>query len=308
MLKVSLGTLVCAAALLTSGRLVADEPPPAPTTDDASQDAKEYVLRYKFAPGELVRSEVVHRATVQTTIQGNSQTAETRSKSVKCWKIDSVADDGAITFIHSVESVDMWQKTQGRSEIRYNSETDKQPPPGYEATAESVGVPLTKVTMNDRGKVLKRTEQHAQPTSLKRIAIPLPSHPVAVGDSWTSPMDIDVTLKDGSTKKVKTREKFTLEKVSNEVATIALDTQILTPIHDPTIEAQLIQRVSSGKLRFDIATGRVLSQQLDLDRRVIGFSGASSSMHYLTRVTEKLLDAEPEVAKKESVRDEPAKK
>ncbi len=309
MAKLYFGTFVCLGALLLAAGLRADdEAPPAPATDDAQQDGKECELRYKFAPGELGRPQVVHRATVKTTIQGNTQTAETHSTSVKCWKIDDVADDGAITFTHSVESIDMWQQTQGRSETRYNSETDTQVPPGYEAAAESVGIPLTIVTMNDRGKVLERREQRSQPTSLKLIAIRLPDHPVAVGDSWTTPMDIDVVLKNGTTKKIKTREKFTLEKVSNDVATIALDTQILTPIHDPAIEAQLIQRLSNGTVRFDIAAGRVLSQQLDLDRRVLGFSGPSSSMHYLMRFTEKLLDAEPSVAKKESAAPEAAKK
>ena len=76
------------------------------------------------------------------------------------------------------------------------------------------------------------------------------------------------------------------------MATIAVDSQILTPIRDPAIEAQLIQRLSSGTVRFDIAAGRVLSQQLDLDRHVIGFNGAGSSMHYVTRFTEQLLTSE----------------
>jgi hypothetical protein len=63
----------------------------------------------------------------------------------------------------------------------------------------------------------------------------------------------------------------------------------LTPISDPAIEAQLIQRLPSGSVRFDIAAGRVIAQQMDLDKRVIGFSGPASSMHCLTRLTEELL-------------------
>ncbi len=240
----------------------------------------------------------MHRATVQTTIQGTSQTAETHSTSVKHWVIDDVADNGDITFTHSVESIDMWQKTQGRSEVRYNSQTDKETPPGYETAAASVGVPLTVITMNDRGKILDRVEKHSQPVSLLQLAVTLPETPVAIGESWSTPLDIDVVLKDGATKKIQTRQKYTLEKVSTEVATIKVDAQILTPIHDPTVEAQLIQRLSEGHLKFDIAAGRILSQQLDLDRHVINFSGPASSMHYLTRFTEKSLNGEETVATK----------
>lgn len=294
-----LRSILGAMLLLCCARVLAEDAESEQAAEAApTADGQTYELRYKFSPGETLRWEVVHRATVQTTIQGSSQTAETRSKSIKRWVIDDVAADGAITFTHSVESIDMWQKTQGRSEVRYNSETDKEVPPGYETAAQSVGLPLTMTKMNDRGKVLKRTEKHSQPTSLMQLAVELPDKPVAIGESWTTPLDIDVVQKDGATKKIKTRQKYTLEKVANDVATIKVDAQILTPISDPTIEAQLIQRLSEGHMRFDIAAGRIIDQQLDLNRHVINFSGPSSSMHYLTRFTEKTLAADAEVARK----------
>jgi len=296
MLKFSWPALFALCLFSPSGIILgAEEQTPDETPATASgSDGQTYDLAYKFSPGETLRTEVVHRATVQTTIQGTSQTAETRSTSIKSWKIKDVTPEGTVTFVHMVESVDMWQQTQGRKEVRYNSLTDTEVPPGYEEAAEAVGVPLTIVTMDNRGKILKRHENRPQPASMStQMTMPLADHPVAIGDSWSSPLDIDVILKDGSTKKVQTRQQFTLEKVADDLATIGVDTQILTPVHDPAIEAQLIQRMSNGSVRFDIEAGRVLSQQLDLDRRVIGFSGPASSMHYLTRFTEKLLgDAE----------------
>jgi hypothetical protein len=73
------------------------------------------------------------------------------------------------------------------------------------------------------------------------------------------------------------------------VATIELSTVILTPIHDPSIEVQLIQRDSSSTIRFDIEAGRLIGQQVDIDKRVVGFRGEASSMHYLGRVNEEAL-------------------
>jgi hypothetical protein len=265
---------------------------PAPRPSPARAKGEKYDLKYKFAAGETLRSEVVHRAKVQTTIQGTTQTAETESRSVKVWVVENVADDGTVTFEHRVENIDMWQRTTGRREVRYNSETDKEAPPGYEHMAEAVGVPLSTVTMDVRGTIVKRKENQELPTSVStQMTMPLAERPIAIGESWSSPLEIEVTQKDGSLKKIETRQKFTLEGVAEDVATIKVDSQILTPVHDPSIEAQLIQRLSQGTVRFDIAAGRVLSQQLDLDRHVIGFSGAASSMHYVTRFTEKLLPA-----------------
>jgi hypothetical protein len=258
-----------------------------------------YDLKYKFKIGETIRSEVVHRATVETSIQGSSQTAETRSKSVKSWKVTAISTDGTITFVNSVESIDLWQRMQGRQEVRYNSQTDKEIPPGYEAAARAVGVPLTVVTMDARGKILKREEKQTQPdTQAPQIAIPLPTEPAPIGHDWTAPQEIEVLLTGGLTKKIRTQQKFTLEKVSDGRATIHVETQVLTPVNDAQIEAQLIQRLSNGSIEFDLEAGRVLSQQLDLDRRVLGFSGPTSTMHYLTRYTEKLLPPTAETAAK----------
>ncbi len=280
-----------------------DDAPAAET--DPSDDTRQFDLRYKFSPGEIIRTEIVHRAAVQTTIDGTTQKAETQSKSIKTWRVGEVTPQ-AVTFMHMVESIDMWQRAQGRKEVRYNSRTDSEAPPGYEEVAKAVGVPLTVVTMDDRGKIIKRQEKRAQPTSMStQMTMPLPDHPIGIGDTWTSPLEVEVVLKDGGTKKIQTRQKFTLEKVVDGVATIDVDSQILTPVSDPAIEAQLIQRLSSGTVRFDIEAGRVLSQQLDLDRHVIGFSGAASSMHYVTRFTEELLPPVAETARRAAPRKAP---
>lgn len=267
-----------------------------------------YDLKYKFIPGEVLMTEVVHRASVRTSIQGTTQTAETQSKSVKMWKVEGVDESGAATFTYMVDNIEMWQKSSGRNEVRYDSKTDETVPPGYEEVARSVGVPLSVVTMDPRGTIVRRKETRANPVGVStQMTMPLADHPIAIGESWTSPVEIDVTLKDGTQKKVQTRQKFTLESVSDGLALIKVDSQVLTPVSDPSIEAQLVQRLSSGSVQFDIEAGRVVSQQLDLDKHVIGFNGPTSSMHYVTRSTEKLLaPGEAEPAAKEA-KAEPSK-
>ena len=48
-----------------------------------------------------------------------------------------------------------------------------------------------------------------------------------------------------------------------------------------------------GTVRFDIAKGRILSQEYEVDKRVLGFAGATSSMHYLMQMKEELADSPP---------------
>ena len=271
---------------------------PVHAADTSSEKAETYLLRYRFLPGETLRWKVVHRGNVRTTVSGTTQTAETVSKSVKQWRVRDVRPDGTTTFVHSVESIDMWQKLTGSPEVRYNSEKDKNPPAGFTNVAKSVGKPLTIVELDSRGKILlrQRTPANTSPPTEGQLVIPLPEEPVAVGHTWSMPYDVDVRLETGGIRKVKTLQKFTLKSVKHGVATILISTQILTPLHDPAIEAQLIQCGSRGTVRFDVDAGRILGQQSDLDKRVVGFRGKASSIHYLTRLTEDFLGAEAKTA------------
>ena len=263
-------------------------------------EGQKYTLRYKFHPGETIRWEVEHRSMVRATVSRDTQTTETLSASVSVWRVGKVQPDGTATFEHRVEWIDMRHKLSGRDEVHYDSRTDKKPPVGFEDAAKSVGVPLSVVKMDVRGKVLQRKDRKKNPQAAAAspesvasnenwITIPLPNEPVAVGHTWSLPQDIDVPLPNGAIKKIKAVQRFVLEDVKTGVATIRVSTDVLTPITDPAVESQLVQREAAGKVRFDIDAGRILGQQMDIDKHVVGFRGDASSIHYVNRFSERLL-------------------
>jgi hypothetical protein len=276
-----------------------EEKPATPQTEEPIEVDGKYLLRYKFEKGEIIRWEVEHKAEVRTTVAGTTQTAETTTVSVKAWKVARVEADGSTKFIHMVDRVDMRNKLTGRQEVRYNSLTDEKPPEGFEQMAKGVGVPLTLVLIDSKGTVLQREELISEPNSRTgQIVVPLPADRVAVGDVWNIPKEVAVTLKDKSVKQVKTRQRFNLQGVKNGIATLEVESQILSPIHDPQLEAQLIQYDFNGTIKFDLEAGRIVAQQCDLDKRVHGFQGDASTMHYVTRFVEKLLPANINTAKR----------
>ena len=265
-----------------------------------ADEGQKYTLRYKFHPGETIRWEVEHRSMVRATVSRDTQITETLSASVSIWRVGNVQPDGTATFEHRVEWVDMRQKLTGRGEMHFDSRTDKNPPPGFEDAARSVGVPLSVVKMDVRGKVLKRKDRKKNPQAAAAssesaaanqnwITIPLPDEPVAIGHTWSLPQDIEVPLPSGAVKKIKAVQQFVLEDVKTGVATIRVSTDILTPITDPAVESQLVEREASGRVRFDIDAGRILGEQMDIDKHVVGFRGDASSIHYINRFSQHLL-------------------
>jgi hypothetical protein len=202
-----------------------------------------------------------------------------------------VADTGRITFTYTIEDVKMWQQLSGRQEIRYDSTAGDEPPPEYKHVADSVGTPMATVTIDSSGRIVDRENARSQfNPGIGDLTIRLPDGPVRVGQQWATEGETVVRLPDSRVKRIKTRQVHRLAKVQTGVATIEVQTQILTPVNDPAVESQLVQRIKRGEVKFDIDAGRVLSQQMDIDETVVGFSGPDSIMKYLARLSEETTD------------------
>jgi hypothetical protein len=269
----------------------ADESKSADATTPVA-DATKYDLQYKLTTGTVLRYSIDHRASIRSTIDQTTQETHTKTESMKAWKVTDVLPSGEIEFMTVVEHVHMFSQLPDRAPSEYDSVKDKMPPPGYEDTARAIGVPLSVVRMTPRGKITSRNIKLIQPNADKdeQVVIRLPDEPVAVGATWDEPLDVTVNIDTGGTKSIQTRRHYELLSVANGIATIEVTYQILSPI-DAKIEYQLVQRLMKGTVRFDVDAGRVDSQLFEIDKRVLGFAGPTSSMQMVMRMEEKFADA-----------------
>jgi urease beta subunit len=270
-----------------------------PTTTVAHGGDTKYDLTYKFSTGDVIRYEVEHRMSIRNTIDKETQQATSETKSVKAWRILDVLPDGQIELMNMVEKVYMKNQLPDLDDQIYDSTKDKIPPPGFEDAAKAVGVPISTLWISPQGKIVDRKMQIHQPAADPDalVTIQLPEEPVAINATWDEPLRVTVQLKEGGTRAIQARRHYKLTDVNNDVATIEVSYQILSPI-TAYLEAQLIQRFMNGTVRFDIAAGRILSQEMEVDRRVLGYAGPTSSMHYVMQMKERLLEDFPEVAQK----------
>jgi hypothetical protein len=111
---------------------------------------------------------------------------------------------------------------------------------------------------------------------------------VAPGAEWTIPQEVVVEAPGAGRKAVRTRLRYRLEDVRDGVATIRVDTTVLTPVDDPRLEARLLERIWDGTIAFDVQAGRVTSRKTGIDRRVVGFGGPQSSVRYKSTLEERV--------------------
>lgn len=268
-----------------------------PCKPAAAAPVKEkYLLRYKFAMGEVLRYDVNHATKTRNNMEGHTQEVETQSESVKAWKVTDVLPNGEMEFIHVVEWVKMSNDSPDTKANVYDSREKAGVPRGFEQAARAVGVPLSVIRISADGKVTFREQKHPQPKVQEDmpITLGLPEGEIAVGEKWSHPYDVAVQRKSGANLQIQTRRVCQLREVKNGVALIDVEYQILTPV-DPYIRAQLVERLTDGTVRFDIAQGRIVQQEHNVDKRILGFAGKASSMHFVSRLQERLLADEEEV-------------
>jgi hypothetical protein len=293
--------LLCG-ALLSSFSPSAIGQNPDKQTPEKSADAKQekYLLQYKFTPGEIIRTRVLHNSSIRTTIKKDTETAASRAESVKSWKVHKVDDQGRASIEYQVDYVSMQSKIGEQAEVRYDSRIDTVVPINYKGIADTVGIPLSIITLSQRGMVLKRerliADQKEEQGSNAEVTVPLPEGPVAVGETWGDQFTIPVILTGGAVRKINARHHYALSAVDGGVARIKMETQILDPALPPEVKAQLLQKTSSGEVFFNIERGRVIRQNMVVDGKVIDFHGNGSMMTCRVEFSEELIEESEKTA------------
>lgn len=247
-------------------------------------------LRYRFEPGEKIVMDVAHRALTETVIGGTRQAVETATDSTKVWTVVAVDAAGRATIEHSVDDVTMSSRTSDKGETRWSSRDDGPVAPDYEPVRRSLGVPLARLVVDATGRVIERRDLKPTPPSNTGdlMVVPLPDEPATVGTEWTVPQEVVVEVPNGPRRAVKTRLRYRVASLRDGVATIDVDTTVLTPLDDPRLESRLLERIWDGEVEFDVARGRLMSRSTGVDRRVVGFSGPESSVRYKASLEERL--------------------
>ncbi len=259
----------------------------------ASNEKKEpdaFQLVYRFQNGDQLRWKVVQQLRVKTSMEEKTEVVDTISGSTKLWTVTEVDADGNATIEHSVEDVNMHRKQTDFPDSAYNSQTDTEPPIGYEQVSQSLNVPLLKLKIAPNGELLSRTPlvAYSLGTLDSKILIPLPKEKVKVGQTWKIPEEAMLPQPNGTVKKVKLQKIYTLESVKNGLAIITYKTERLSPVEEPKLEIQLFDKLSSGRVELDLETGHIYRQQTDVKGYVLGFEGEMSSIDHSARLVEEM--------------------
>ncbi|MFV0442728.1 MAG: hypothetical protein ACK5Q5_04055 [Planctomycetaceae bacterium] len=282
------------------------------TTDESKPQA--VTLKYKYTVGERVEYLVTDESTLEVDFGTGPVTMTYSTQTWKHLDTQAVTDGGRAVLLLTLDRVHMLADgPEGHAD--FDSNHPGVPPQEFAAIVASVGRPLMELTVDATGRVAGLQEPGHAATQTSTVStelverdnsgpVVLPNEPVQVGSRWSEQVQIPVQVDEGRLQqRVALKRNYTLTSIEQGIATIELDSMILTPIQDPTIAAQLIQRTPSGIILFDVEQGRVLSKRTFLNNQVIGHEGAASRLKVVRSYVEQLVNPPASDAEAASVSD-----
>lgn len=286
--------------------IVADDDAPA-DAKGGPKNSKKYELRYKFEANQFVHYEVKHKVMLHTVHAEASEVVRNESTYHRHYRVISVNKNGTAILELVVDRAQMMVQWDENDPIRWDSESEDLPPKKFRDVAKSIGVPQLRIQAESTGKLGKvvRLDTASQQSKDKAPAdgdpsqnflVVFPKEPIGVGETWkdaTFEVRVSITTTPGQparlTRPVKLLRKYKLESVEGDLVTISVRTSVLSPIKQPGVRVQLMQRTPSGTIVFDMKTGTIVSRELKIDKTEIGPFGGKSSMRAVSSLTETLI-------------------
>lgn len=292
----------------------------APADPETAVQPEKYTLKFKFRPNQIVHQEISHEFQLTTNKNQDSETVHNSSKSKRHYRVAAVDDktgvadlEMVIDWVHMVASFDKNDGTPTEP-IEFQSDDPKKHPKKFDHILASIGKRAL-LRFGPNGAPVKATSgAPGQPAAkaagatdgtLEAYLFPLPEQAVATGENWKEPFDVRVKDGEQNLVRIRLQRTFTLTAVKNGRAVIKHRTTIITPVNDPVIEAQFIERESTGTIEFDIEQGLIVSREWSVDKTIINPVGANSSMRAKSRYREKLLGAEATAQRPGSIQGNP---
>ena len=276
---------------------------------EAPKPAQGVRLEYRFQAGETVSYHIENNLKFVASKPPVQDTQDTRTVTEQQYKVIDVASDGTVTLRLSIEAARMEYRFDNAPPKVFDSRAAGLPDPAFQPIKEAIGRELAELKLRPDGSIesvrplLRQEELDAIPGKLglegdgpSNLFVVFPHRPMKIGESWSDSYSTRGSLGGKLTQEVKILRQYRLESIDGDTATIRVKTAPLTVLSDPSLLVQIIQRTTTGTIRFNIKTGRAIDRTAEFNNVEIGWAGPDSSYRAVSTRTETLVAQPPAVS------------
>ncbi|MEO2025477.1 MAG: DUF6263 family protein [Fuerstiella sp.] len=280
LLRLSVFFCVCAMLSTTSAQGTAP-----------ADGAEEYLLRFIFTEGEILRYRTEQRVTHKAVAPAGVKVDLSTVKQTRMFRVGEVSDQGQAQVSMQFERVRMELKSDDQpTEVFDTSMKDSEVPVKFRTAARNLKKPApTFVLRADGTPVSDEGVEQIPKGGQASFMMPLPRKPIAVGETWKVTMQSKVRIAEGVMRTISALRTYRLQEMQGDIATITFATSITSKVRSPAIKALLLQATPKGTILFNVKHGRVLEREITFARSVMGAVGPNSLVSVKGRTTETLL-------------------
>lgn len=288
---ISTSLLLLISPLLSSDTAAADQPATGTEAASTDSDSPKWLLRYKFHKGEELRYRTSQQVTQRAVAPAGQKVDVSTVEQRRVFRVSDVSEDGIAKATMQFEFVRMECRTDDNEPVVYESTMPKdRVPRQFQSVAKGLAGAAPEFELQTGGTPVSKDGVEDVPKQGKAcFMIPLPEHPVSVGEFWSVKIPVEVRLAPGVMRKLNLQRSYKLNDVQNGIAAITFYTSVESSLKSPNVKALLLQATPKGKIRFDIENGRVLERELSFDNYVLGAIGPNTMLTARGQTKEVLL-------------------
>lgn len=261
----------------------------------APADAQDgYLLRYKFRPGMFIHLEITDKNRIEATFNNRVDLHANTSMTWKHYRVISADPQGQAILEAFNDRVTMeWKFGENPAETFDTANPGPSPDPKFQAVLASTGKPLVRTEVTARGELVKLTPLVADipgAAEASNFLVVFPEQPVKIGEKWKESFETPVAVSKTLKQNFALLREYTLTSVEGNLAHIKLRVGPKGVLSDPQMEMQLMQRLITSDIVFDMSRGLIVSQHNTVDRTVVNPLGPNSQVtavgDYLLKLTD----------------------
>jgi hypothetical protein len=287
-----------------------------------------WVLQYKFLPEQKLHYRTTEKKTLLGEIDGNRKVDVSELRMGRVFTVQSVDADGTAQIAMQFDEVWMSRKVNDDPAVEFDARMKPSEIPNeFRNVAHSLKGGATRYAITSRGLPAEKetgqpSEADSQPAAktveqaslvepdttdsgVTTIAaagtagsrkqdqttsflMPMPEHPVAVGDRWKETIPVTIRVTAEFNREVQILRTYRLESVEKGIANISFWSSIASPVKGPTMMSQLIQATPRGTMVFDVERGVMTRREMRYDQSVPGVFGSGSLLTSVGTTIEEL--------------------
>lgn len=258
--------------------------------DGMAQDA----WRFRWQAGQVLTYRAEHQTKVaEVTAEGRSESKTTLTLT-KRWQVQGVDASGIATVQHSLAALRMETATPRGETLLFDSAApDKSDPRLREQLSKLIGVPLSTLRVNDRGKVIEVKESKFGPASRFEAELPfvlvLPDAEVKPGQNWERAYEITQEPPVGAGEKYAAAQTYTCTSVDAAGLHVSMTTAMKAQPKSLADRMPLLPLQPEGTVVFDLKNGRLHSAKLTVKKELKGHAGEGSSYTFESTYSEQIV-------------------